>query len=89
MARVMRTKAGAVLTPDIEKALADEAEAGYELRSAQAKRIGRPSLGHGTSPRLDLLVEPELAKALHQRAKKERRSISAVARDVIRRYLAS
>jgi hypothetical protein len=89
MARVSRTKAGTVLTPKIEETLADEAEAGYDLDSARTKRIGRPSLGHGTSPRLDLRVDPDLAKALHQRAKKEHRSISAVARDALRHYLAS
>ncbi|MGH9920552.1 MAG: ribbon-helix-helix protein, CopG family [Nitrososphaerales archaeon] len=51
--------------------------------------MGRPSLGKGVSPRLDLRVEPELADALHKRAKKEHRSVSEVAREALRRYLAS
>jgi hypothetical protein len=87
--RVKRTKSGTVLTREIEEAIADEAEAGYDLRSAEAKRVGRPSLGHGVSPRLDLRVEPELAQALHERAEEEHRSVSAVARDALRHYLAS
>ncbi len=89
MASLKRTKGGTELTPELEEALADEAEAGYDLTSAQPVRTGRPSLGRGTSPRLDLRVEPELAEALHRRAKEEHRSVSAVARDALRRYVAS
>ena len=89
MARVKRTKSGAVLTPEIEKELADEAQAGYDLEVATPRKIGRPSLGRGVSPRLDLRIEPDLAEALHERAEEEHRSISAVARDALRRYLAS
>ncbi len=89
MASVKRTKAGAVLTSEVEDALADEAEAGYDLDAASPVPTGRPSLGQGVSPRLDLRVEPELSNALHRRAREEHRSVSAVARDALRRYLAS
>ncbi len=89
MAHVRRTKSGAVLTPEIEEGLADEAEAGYDLEAAVPRKIGRPSLGRGVSPRLDLRIEPDLAEALHERAEEEHRSISAIARDALRRYLAS
>ncbi|MHB8449899.1 MAG: CopG family ribbon-helix-helix protein [Mycobacteriales bacterium] len=84
-----RTKVGTILTPDMEEALADEAEAGYDLTLARPQRTGRPSLGKGVSPRLDLRVDPDLAEALHHRARVEHRSASAVARDALRRYLAS
>jgi hypothetical protein len=89
MASVKRTKGGTVLTPEVEEALADEAEAGCDLTKAKAVRTGRPSLSRGTSPRLDLRVEPELAEALHRRAREEQRTVSAVARDALRRYVAS
>jgi hypothetical protein len=89
MASVKRTKSGTVLTREVEEALADEAEAGYDLTKSKAARTGRPSLGRGTSPRLDLRVEPELAEALHRRAREEHRTVSAVARDALRRYVAS
>ena len=89
MASVNRTKSGTILTHEIEEALADEAEAGYDLGAATAAPSGRPSLGRGISPRLDLRVEAELSDALHRRAKQEHRSVSAVARDAIRQYLAS
>lgn len=84
-----RTKGGTVLNPELEEALADEAEAGYDPTKARPVRTGRPSLGRGTSPRLDLRVEPELAEALHRRAREEHRTVSAVAREALRRYVAS
>jgi hypothetical protein len=89
MASVKRTKSGTVLTHEVEEALADEAEAGYDLGAARPTPTGRPSLSRGISPRLDLRVEPELSDALRQRAKEERRSVSAIARDALRQYLAS
>ncbi|MGH9304882.1 MAG: CopG family transcriptional regulator [Acidimicrobiales bacterium] len=89
MARVKRTKSGTPLTRELEEELADEAAAGYVLDAAMRKRIGRPSLDRGISPRLDLRVEPDLAQALHDRAEEEHRSVSAVAREALRRYLAS
>lgn len=89
MARVRRAKSGAVLIPEIEEALADEAGAGYDLEVATPRKVGRPSLGRGVSPRLDLRIEPGLPDALHARAEEEHRSVSAVARDALRRYLAS
>lgn len=60
IASVSKTKRGTVLTPEIEEALAGEAEAGYDL-----------------------------ANALHERAEEEHHSVSAAARDALRRYLAS
>lgn len=89
MASVNRTNSGTVLSHEIEEALADEAESGYDLSAARRTPTGRPSLGRGVSPRLDLRVEPDLSEALHRRAKEERRSVSAVARDALRQYLAS
>lgn len=89
MASVNRTKSGTVLTHEIEDALAEEAEAGYDLGAARPTPTGRPSLDRGVSPRLDLRVEPELSDALRRRAKEEHRSVSAVARDALRQYLAS
>ena len=89
MARVKRTKSGVPLAPATEEELADEAAAGYDLSVARRKRIGRPSLDRGVSPRLDLRVEPDLARALRDWAEEEHRSVSAVAREALRRYLAS
>jgi hypothetical protein len=87
MARV-RTKAGSVLTSAKIDRLADEAEKGYDLTKAKRVRTGRPSLGaQGESPRVQVRLDPGLAKALRSRARRERRSVSDVAREALRQYL--
>jgi len=82
------TKAGDVLTEQDLEGLADEAERGYDLSKATRVYIGRPPLGDGgPSPRLQIRVDPKLAKAVRARARKEKRSISEVARAALREYV--
>jgi hypothetical protein len=90
MASVKRAKTGTVLTPEME-----EAPWPTKLRRATKSRWPARStldvrpLARGVSPRLELRVEPGLAKALHKRASEERRHVRAVAAlDALRRYLA-
>ncbi|MGH9127730.1 MAG: ribbon-helix-helix protein, CopG family [Acidimicrobiales bacterium] len=84
-----RTSSGVVLTHEVEAALAEEAEAGYDLDLARRWRPGRPSLSEGVSPRIHLRIEPELAEALRRVADDEHRSVSALARDALRAYVDS
>jgi hypothetical protein len=82
------TASGEILTDEDIEALADEAERGYDLDKATRVTVGRPSLGaKGTSPRVQVRVDPDLAKALRARARKEHRSVSAVARTALREYV--
>src|ERR1039458_3955843 len=80
-------KDGTVLTPKLEKQLADEAGAGYDL--TQALRIdlrpGRPSKGEptGESPRVTVRVPKDVYTLARRRAGAEGRSLSAVLRDLI------
>lgn len=84
----MRTRSGTKLTKKVIEALADEAERGYDLTKAKRVTLGRPSLGPaGTSPRVQIRVDPELADALKARAEKERRSVSEIARTALREYV--
>lgn len=84
----MRTRSGAKLTKKVIGALADEAERGYDLTDAKRVVFGRPSLGRaGTSPRVQIRVDPVLAEALKARAKKEHRSVSEIARTALREYV--
>lgn len=84
----LRTRSGTKLTKKIVDALAEEAERGYDLTKAKRVRMGRPALGdNGTSPRLQVRVDPDLAKALRARARKEHRSVSEVARAALREYV--
>jgi hypothetical protein len=83
-----KTASGEILTDEDIEALADEAERGYDLDKAIEVTVGRPSLGgKGVSPRIQVRVDPDLAKALRARAGKERRSISDVARTALRQYI--
>jgi hypothetical protein len=84
----MRTRSGTKLTKKVVRALADEAERGYDLKKAKSVAFGRPSLGPaGTSPRVQVRVDPELAEALKARARAEQRSVSEIARVALREYV--
>lgn len=82
------TASGEVLTDEDIEALADEAERGYDLDKAIKVTVGRPSLSaRGASPRVQVRVDPDLAKALRARAHKEHRSVSEIARIALREYV--
>ena len=84
----LRTRTGTKLTKKRIEALADEAERGYDLSRARPERVGRPALGEaGTSPRVQIRVDPKLAKALRARARTEKRSVSELARTALGEYL--
>jgi len=88
--RYPKTKSGLEITPEIADELADEAERGYDLSNAERRLVGRPSLsGNGTSPRMSFRITPELYLALEQRAEKEGRSVSDLAREAVARYVQS
>lgn len=83
------TRLGTELSEEDIEALADEAERGYDLDKARRVYVGRPALGPspGASPRVQVRVDPELADALHARARHEHRSVSEIARTAFREYL--
>lgn len=82
------TASGEVLTDQDIEALADEAERGYDLDKATKVTVGRPPLGaKGVSPRVQVRVDPDLAKALRARARREHRSVSEIARTALREYV--
>lgn len=84
----MKTRSGKVLTQrDIEE-LAREAEAGYDLTKATRRNVGRPSLSHGTSPRVQFRVEPEIYQRAKEKAASESRSLSDVGRELLSAYVA-
>jgi hypothetical protein len=84
----IRTAGGDELSEQDIEALADEAERGYDLDRAIRVTVGRPSLGtKGASPRVQIRVDPDLAKALKVRAHKEHRSVSEIARTALREYV--
>lgn len=85
-----RTRSGTEITPEIADSLAAEAERGYDLSKAKRRRIGRPSLaGRGASPRMSFRATPELYRAVQNRAKKEGRSVSDLAREAVTQLVRS
>jgi CRISPR-associated endonuclease/helicase Cas3 len=88
MTKRFRTAGGDELSEEDIEALASEAERGYDLTKAKRVTLGRPSLGPGgVSPRVQVRVDAELAKALKARAKVEHRSVSDIARTALREYV--
>jgi len=77
-----------VLSEHDVEALAVEAAAGYDLRRAQRQRVGRPSLEAGVSPRVTFRTSRSLYEAARQRAAREGRTVSALAREAMERFVA-
>jgi Ribbon-helix-helix protein, copG family len=81
-----RTKAGVELTDDVLDHLAREAEAGLDP-SKLRRRSGRPSMGSGPADTLPVRLDPELRKAVDERASADHTTVSDVVRDALRQYL--
>jgi hypothetical protein len=84
---LLHTKSGVELTSADLEALSQEAEAGYDLTKARWERVGRPSLGTGVSPRLSFRASRKLYETTRALAEREGKTISAVAREAVERYV--
>ena len=82
-----RSRSGVLITEAIADQLADEAERGYDL--SKARRVGRLSLsgGDGVSPRVSFRMAPDLAERARDRASREGRTVSQIARDALAAYV--
>ena len=81
-----RSKAGVELTDEILQQMAAEAEAGLDV-SKLRRRPGRPSMGSGPADTFPVRLEPELRKAVDDRAAKDHTTASDVVREALREYL--
>jgi predicted HicB family RNase H-like nuclease len=83
------TKGGTVVTPEVEERWSKECEEDFDLSKFTAVRVGRPPLdGERVSERITIRVPPDLFDAAQEKAAKERRSISNLTREALRRYVA-
>jgi len=82
-----RSKAGVELTGEVLERMAREAEAGLDITKLR-RRPGRPAMGSGPAEALPVRLEPELRKALDERAAAEHTTASDVVREALRHYLA-
>jgi hypothetical protein len=84
---------GEVLTEADFERMATEAEAVEidveRLLDRQRRGVGRPSLGEGISPVLQIRIDEQMRQKLADRAKREHTTPSRLAREVLRTFLAS
>jgi len=82
-----RTRSGKAITDELVDELASKAEAGYDVDELLRRRRGRPPMGAAAAPVESVRLDPELRKALRQRASQEGRTSSDVIRAALRDYL--
>jgi hypothetical protein len=84
-----RLASGEVITEEDAERIADEVESDAPVVFTGIRLVGRPSLnGRGTSPRVNFRVPQDLYEAAADRAYEEERTVSAVAREALERFLA-
>ncbi len=81
-----RTRAGVELTDEVLERMADEAEEGLDIAKLR-RRPGRPAMGSGPADSVPVRLDPELRKALDERAAADNATASDVVREALRRYL--
>jgi len=81
-----RSKAGVELTDEVLDRMADEAEDGLDVTKLR-RRPGRPAMGSAPAESFPVRLEPELRRALDERAAAEDTPASEIVREALRRYL--
>jgi len=81
-----RSKAGVELTDDVLDRMAKEAEEGLDPTKL-SRRPGRPAMGSGPADSLPVRLDPELRRAVDDRAAADATTASDVVREALRRYL--
>jgi Ribbon-helix-helix protein, copG family len=82
-----RTASGVPITDELVEKLAQEAEAGYDVDDMLRRRGGRPPLGSSAASVESVRLDPELRKALAERASRDHETTSSVIRKALRKYL--
>ncbi len=81
-----RSRSGVELTDEVLERMAREAEAGLDVAKSR-RRPGRPPMGSGPAETMPVRLEPELRRALEDRAAADHTTASDVVRSALRRYL--
>ena len=80
-------KDGRPITDEMVEAMADEAEAGYDVDEIIRRRAGRPLMGSAAASVESVRLDPELKRELILRAAQDRISVSEAIRRAVREYL--
>ncbi|MGI8632171.1 MAG: ribbon-helix-helix protein, CopG family [Solirubrobacterales bacterium] len=81
-----RSRAGVDLTDEVLERMAEEAEAGLDVTKLR-RRPGRPAMGSGPADTLPVRLDPELRRAVDDRAAADHTTASDVVREALRQYL--
>lgn len=81
------TKSGEPITDELLAKLVAEAEEGLDIEGILRRRGGRPAMGSAPASVESVRLDPELRRALHERAEQEGRTNSELIRDALHRYL--
>lgn len=84
----MKTRSGQRVTKAMVEALAKEAEVGYDPRTLRPTHVGRPSLGRGVSPRVQVRFDREAHADLQKAARARKQTVSAYIRAIVDQRLA-
>ena len=82
-----RKRDGTPIGDEMVEAMADEAEAGYDVEEILRRRVGRPTMGSARATVESVRLDPELKRELIIRAAKEHISVSEAIRRAVRQYL--
>ena len=82
-----RKEDGTPITDEMVEALADEAEAGYDVEEILRRRGGRPTMGSSAASVESVRLDPDLKRDLILRAAEEHISVSEAIRRAVRQYL--
>lgn len=74
------------MTDEVLERMAKEAEDGLDITKLR-RRPGRPAMGSAPADSLPVRLDPELRKALDERAAADNTTASEVVREALRRYL--
>jgi hypothetical protein len=81
------TRSGRKIDDDLVDELVEKAERGYDVDEILRRRGGRPPIGSGPASVESVRLDPELRRALAERAERDQESTSAVIRKALRNYL--
>ena len=82
-----KTASGAPITDELVDRLAATAKTGYDVDDTLRRRGGRPPIGSAAASVESVRLDPELRKALAERARRDHETTSSVIRKALRNYL--
>ena len=80
-------RSGRTIDDDLVDELAAKAEHGYDVDQILRRRGGRPPMGSGPASVESVRLDPDLQRALAERAERDHESVSSVIRKALRSYL--